>query len=90
MDGFSNFKKVFHPKFGPQSIENVKKGPVLSVPAVPSVPDFSIHLLKSRTFGTPGMLEQGLILTFYMDWGKNFGWNTFLKFENPFTGSKVS
>jgi hypothetical protein len=43
---------------------------------------------KSGTLGTARMPEQGIILTFSMDWGPNFGWNTFLKFENPSMGSK--
>ena len=43
MDGFSNFKKVFHPKFGPQSIKNVKKMPWSGDPTDPSDPDFIIH-----------------------------------------------
>ena len=43
VEGFSDFKKVFHPKFGPQSIENVKIRPCSGVPAVWSVPDFSVH-----------------------------------------------
>ena len=46
-------------------------------------------MLKSGTLGTAGTLGTGHFLTFKMDWGPNFGWNTFLKFENPSTSSKV-
>ena len=46
-------------------------------------------MIKSGTLGTPGTPGQGLIMTSEMDWGPNFGWNTFLKFENPSSGSKV-
>ena len=52
---------------------------------------WSIHgcMIKSGSVGSVRSPDQGLFLTFLMDLGPSFGWNTFLKFENPSTGSKV-
>ena len=46
-------------------------------------------MIKSGSIGSLGLVGSGHFLTFLMDWGPNFEWNTFLKFENPSTGSKV-
>ena len=46
-------------------------------------------MIKSRSVGSVGLPDQGLIWTFLMDWWQNFGWNTLLKFENLSNGSKV-
>jgi hypothetical protein len=45
-------------------------------------------MIKSGSIGSLGLVGSGHFLTFLMDWGPNFEWNTFLKFENPSTGSK--
>ena len=51
--------------------------------------NFGVVYDKIRITRISRIAGSGPFLTFSMDWGPNIGWNTFLKFENPSTGSKV-